>query len=229
MEARQHIRLQSVSVRHKQLFLIVKRLFDIIISLVCLIVLAPVLLWISYRLLKKEGRPVFFREARAGRDKRLFIRWRFRTMTNASKVIRALPPHPFPKSWSNGVPDAFHFNRESQRTVTPTGKWIQKYRLDRISELFNVLKGDMSLVGPKPEIPDIADYYNQYQKQRLQVRPGLTCFAQLNGRTNKNHAKKIRDDLSYIRNCSMKWDIIIMFRTLKQGIRNGNFSRKRLR
>ncbi|WP_170848236.1 sugar transferase [Lentibacillus halodurans] len=194
----------------------IKRSLDIAISLVCLLVLTPFMVWIACRMMKKEGKPIFFRQARVGREHRIFVLWRFRTKTNSSKVIRSLPPHPFPKNWDNGVPDAFYFKRDTTQTVTQTGNWLKKYHLDRIPELFNVLKGDMSLVGPSPEVPEIADHYNQYQAQRLRVKPGIICLSQINGYTNQNYGKKIRDDLFYIRNCSVKWDMVIICRALKQ-------------
>ncbi|SER05483.1 Sugar transferase involved in LPS biosynthesis (colanic, teichoic acid) [Virgibacillus subterraneus] len=228
MEIRQNVRSKPASYIDINMFFIVKRVVDIIGSFILILILWPWLLIIFYRILKKDGGPILFRQVRMGKDNRPFLIRKFRTLTNPSKVIRSLPPHPFPKSWNNGVPDQFNFNRDPYQNVTHTGRWLKKYRLDRLPLLYNVLKGDMSLVGPSPEIIEIVEYYNEYQAQRLQVKPGITGFAQVNGNTNQNHDQKIRDDLFYIKNCSLKFDMIIKYRTIKHIFINGNFKRKRL-
>ncbi|SDR09010.1 sugar transferase [Virgibacillus salinus] len=228
MEIRQNVRSKPASYIDINMFFIVKRVVDIIGSFILILILWPWLLIICYRILKKDGGPILFRQVRMGKDNRPFLIRKFRTLTNPSKVIRSLPPHPFPKSWNNGVPDQFNFNRDPYQNVTHTGRWLKKYRLDRLPLLYNVLKGDMSLVGPSPEIVEIVEYYNEYQAQRLQVKPGITGFAQVNGNTNQNHDQKIRDDLFYIKNCSLKFDMIIKYRTIKHIFINGNFKRKRL-
>lgn len=228
MEARQNVRSKSVSYTHINKFFIVKRIVDIIVSFILLLILWPWLLLISYRIIKKDGRPILFRQVRMGKDNRPFLIRKFRTLTNPSKVIRSLPPHPFPKSWNNGVPDQFNFNRDPYQNVTHTGRWLKKYHIDRLPLLYNVFKGDMSLVGPSPEIIEIVEYYNRHQAQRLRVKPGITGFAQVNGNSNQSHDQKIRDDLFYIKNCSLKFDMIIIYRTSKHIFINGNFKRKRL-
>ncbi|WP_155668309.1 sugar transferase [Ornithinibacillus caprae] len=207
------VRTKSGSFVHINLYFIVKRLFDIIISLTLLVLLSPLFLWISYRLYKKEGNPIFYREVRVGKNGRNFTLWSFRTMMNSSKVIRSLPPHPFPSSWEKGVPDYFKFIRDKNKVYTMTGTWLRKYNLEKLPQLVNVLKGDMSLVGPSPEIPEIAQYYNRYQSSRLKVRPGITGYAQIHDATNDNHGQKIKHDLYYINNYSYKLEgkIILEF------------------
>ncbi|HLS10046.1 sugar transferase [Lentibacillus sp.] len=215
MEVRESVRLRSYG-RRNNFYLTVKRLMDVLISLFGLCILLPLMVWISYQIMKKDGRPVFFRQAHVGKGHREFIMLTFRTMTNASKVIRALPPHPFPENWANGVPDAFYFTRNPQQMVTGSGKWIKKYHLEKLPALINILKGDMSLVGPSPEIPEIADHYNRHQAQRLRMKPGLTGLAQIHDHHHQNHGKKVMDDLHYINDCSAKLDIKILYRTLKR-------------
>ncbi|WP_164669992.1 sugar transferase [Virgibacillus doumboii] len=228
MELRQNVRSRSASVPRFSKFFAAKRVIDITISFLLLLLLCPFLLLIFYRIMKKDGKPVFFRQARVGKDDRTFILWKFRTLTNPSKVIRALPPHPFPDTWNSGVPNRFYFNRDSYQNLTHTGRGLKKFHLDGLPQLYNVLKGDMSLVGPSPEIVEIVDYYNRYQAGRLRVKPGITGFAQVNGNSNKNHDQKIRDDLFYIKNRSIKFDMIILYRTFKRFFHDGIFPRKRL-
>ncbi|MFD1040102.1 sugar transferase [Virgibacillus byunsanensis] len=195
------------------LYVATKRSMDISISLLLLVVLAPVILFVLYKVNKKEGKPLFFKQVYVGKHNQEFMMWTFRTMTNTSRVIRALPPHPFPKSWSNGVPSKFTFTRDPHKTYTSTGLWLEKYRLDVLPQLFNVLKGEMSLVGPEPEIPDIADYYNSYQRRRLDVKPGITGLTQLKGFTSKRYDQKIRHDIHYIETRSCKLDLKILYRS----------------
>lgn len=229
VEVRQNVRSRSTSYAHFNKSFTVKRMVDILGSFILILILWPWLLLISYRIMRKDGGPILFRQVRMGKDNRPFLISKFRTMTNPSKVIRSLPPHPFPKSWENGVPNQFNFNRDPYQNVTQTGRWIKKYHLDSLPQLYNVFKGDMSFVGPSPEIVEIADYYNEYQAQRLDVKPGIIGFAQVNGNTNSQHNQKIRDDLFYIENSSLKFDMIIIYRMLKRILMNGNFKRKRLR
>ncbi|WP_236686902.1 sugar transferase [Ornithinibacillus contaminans] len=207
---------------HINLYFFFKRLLDIIISATLFLLLSPLFLIICYRLFKKEGKPILHRELRVGKNNRTFTMYSFRTMTTPSKVIRALPPYPFPSSWEKGVPNYFKITRDKYITYTETGLWLQKYHLDKIPQLINVLKGDMSLIGPCPEIPEIADYYNRYQARRLRVRPGMTGYAQINGATNDNHGKKITYDLYYTQYCSYMLDVKILYQSLRQVIRNIN-------
>ncbi|MFC4556841.1 sugar transferase [Virgibacillus kekensis] len=216
MEIRQSIRSKADLGKHDTLYTITKRVADIVISSAALLIMSPLFIVVSYRILKRDGKPVFEKETVAGKRNRLYTIWRFRTMTIPSKVIRSLPPHPFPEEWSNGVPDSFHFKRSAAQTVTFSGKWIKKYRLENLPALYNVLKGDMSLVGPEPEIAEVVDHYNKHQAVRLMVKPGITGFAQVNGSTNLNHTQKIRDDLFYIEKRSIKFDLIIFSRAIRQ-------------
>src|SRR5699024_2233652 len=104
--------------------------------------------------------------------------------------------------WKNGVPDDFVFKTGSidNPNITRVGQFIRKYSLDELPQFFNVLKGDMSVVGPRPEIIDITKCYNSEQKRRLAVKPGITGWAQANGRSDMNHGEKIRHDLYYVNN-----------------------------
>ncbi|UJL47323.1 sugar transferase [Virgibacillus sp. NKC19-16] len=210
---RSRAQARATSTENRRVYFFMKRSTDIVISITLLLLLAPLMVFICIRIIKKEGKPIFFRQRRVGKFNQSFIVWKFRTMTNPSRVIRAFPPHPVPASWDEGVPDDFNFERDSYITVTPTGTWIRKYKLHKLPQLWNVLKGDMSLVGPTPEIPEIVDYYNYYQMKRLKVRPGMIGYTQLKGELN--YSEKIRCDLFYIGNCSIRMDVKILMQIIK--------------
>ncbi|MEN2468068.1 sugar transferase [Ornithinibacillus sp. JPR2-1] len=201
---------------HINLYFFFKRLSDMIVSTILFFLFLPLFLYICIRIAKKEGKPIFNREVRVGKNNRTFVMWSFRTMTNGSKVIRQLPPYPFPSSWDNGVPDYFKIIRDKHVTYTSTGLWLSKYHLDKLPQLINVIRGDMSLIGPSPERPEIVDYYNRQQMKRLKVRPGLTGYAQIKGATNEKHGLKIRYDLYYTQNCSFKLDAMIFLQSIKR-------------
>lgn len=199
-------------------YMFVKRFCDIVVSFALLVILSPLLLIIGFIIWKREGEPILYKELRIGKDKKPFTMYMFRTTTVPSKVIRAFPPHPVPKEWEQGVPNAFHFIRH-QNVQTPTGLFLKKYRLDKLPQLVNVLKGDMSLVGPSPEIKEIADYYNYDQMTRLQIRPGLTGYAQLKGKTNRQFSMKMTYDIYYVQHCSLRLDCKILLQTMRNLVR----------
>lgn len=201
--------------KNPRTYLFFKRWTDICVSLLLLLLLSPLLLYICWHLYKKEGKPLFYRELAAGKGEKPFIKLSFRTTTNPSRVIRAFPPHPFPASWEKGVPDQFTFQRDKKQTMTATGLWLRKYNLHLLPQLWNVLKGEMSLVGPRPEIAEIAACYNQHQRKRLLVKPGITGYTQLYFGKESNYNKKVFYDLYYVENRSYKLDLKILLQSLR--------------
>lgn len=121
--------------------------------------------------------------------------------------------------WKKGVPDDFIFKSGFESRVTPFGKFLRKYSLDELPQLINVLLGNMSMVGPRPEIPEITSHYNFHQMKRLQVKPGITGYAQVNGRSEITHGQKIEYDLYYIQNQSFLLDMKILLATVKQVVK----------
>lgn len=202
--------------RSKAAYFFVKRLTDIIVSFILIVVSMPVFLCICYLIYKREGRPIFQCEKCAGVSGNLFIRRTFRTMTNRSKVIRALPPHPFPETWKNGVPDQFSFQYSPMTTYTSLGLWLEKYYLDKLPLLYHVLIGQMSLVGPAPELQEIASHYNNNQAKRLSVKPGIIGYAKINGDSTNRYHQQIQSDLYYVRYCSYIFDLKIIVRAISQ-------------
>jgi lipopolysaccharide/colanic/teichoic acid biosynthesis glycosyltransferase len=173
-----------------------KRLFDIAISLVALILLSPIFLAVAFLVRLKLGSPVVFRQARPGLHGRPFTLLKFRTMRYAlDKAGRPLP--------------------DSER-LTAFGRRLRSTSLDELPELWNVLKGDMSLVGPRPLLVQYLERYDADQARRHDVRPGLTGWAQVKGRNALNWPEKLTLDTWYVDNRSMMLDLKIMAMTLRQ-------------
>ena len=200
---------------NKPSYLIFKRIFDILVSFTLLILFTPIFLLLMILILKMDGPPIFFKQIRTGRNHIPFVIWKFRTMRNDSHS-----PVLFDfEKWGEGIPDEFIFKSEMSQNVTKTGKFLRKYSLDELPQLFNVLKGDMSIVGPRPESSEFTKFYIETQSKRLLVKPGLTGFAQINGRSEINHGQKIAYDLYYVKQCSLLLDVKIIMKTFIQVIR----------
>jgi lipopolysaccharide/colanic/teichoic acid biosynthesis glycosyltransferase len=191
-----------------------KRLFDIIFSTLGLLILSSLFLLVAI-LIKLDSRgPVFFRQERVGKDEKIFKIYKFRTMID--------------KAWEKGTPIT---TQENDPRITHIGKFLRKYKLDELPQLFNVIKGEMSLVGPRPEIPQYVALYTPEQKKILSVKPGITDFASLEYINEneilskaKNWEKtyineimptKLALNLKYIKNHSVFLDFIIILKTLK--------------
>lgn len=191
-----------------------KRVFDLVLSLLLLLLLLPILLVFSLLLLVFSGRPIIFKQVRMGRHNQPFVIWKFRTMETSQNAAGF---HQY--NWTDEVPSEFVFKTPSSQRITKIGKIYRKLSIDELPQLLNVIKGDMSLVGPRPEIPEITKFYNEYQMKRLSVKPGITGYAQVNGRSIMSHGEKIDYDLYYVRNRSLAFDLKIIWRTISQVIR----------
>lgn len=173
-----------------------KRLFDIIASVSGLIILSPVFLILAYLIRKNLGAPVFFTQERPGKDGKPFKMIKFRSMRDAVDKD------------GNPLPD-------SER-LTPFGKKLRAASLDELPELWNVLKGDMSLVGPRPLLMSYLPLYNDFQFRRHEMRPGVTGWAQVNGRNAISWDEKFAYDIWYIDHFSLRFDMKILFLTIKK-------------
>lgn len=183
-----------------------KRALDVILSLAALLVFAPVMLTISILIFFKLGWPVMFRQERPGLKARPFTLYKFRTMRDARD------------SAGNLLPDADR--------LTPFGRFLRSSSLDELPELINVLQGDMSLVGPRPLLMQYLTRYTPRQARRHDVKPGITGWAQINGRQDIKFSERIEHDIWYIEHLSLWLDIQILFQTLRlaiqgSGVRNG--------
>ena len=173
-----------------------KRLFDIGISSLGLVVLAPVLLIVAVLVRWKLGTPVFFRQTRPGKGGKIFRILKFRTMLDALD------------SSGNQFPDGAR--------ITPLGTWLRRWSLDELPELWNVLRGDMSLVGPRPLLPEYLPLFSADQLRRHEVRPGITGWAQVNGRNRLSWEARFDMDVWYVDHKSFWLDIKIILMTLKK-------------
>ncbi|MGO3296337.1 MAG: sugar transferase [Marinobacter sp.] len=173
-----------------------KRIFDILAASVGLLLLSPVILIVAWKVSRKLGSPVFFRQTRPGLNGKPFEMVKFRTMRDAVD--------------ENGKPLP-----DSER-ITPFGRFLRSTSLDELPELWNVLKGDMSVVGPRPLRMDYLPLYNKHQARRHEVRPGVTGWAQINGRNSISWEEKFDLDVWYVDNQSLLLDIKIVFLTVKK-------------
>lgn len=175
-----------------------KRLLDIIIASVALILLSPLYFYVAYKVKKNLGSPVLFRQVRPGLHGKPFEMIKFRTMRDATDAQ------------GNALPD-------SER-LTPFGKMLRSTSLDEMPELWNVIKGDMSIVGPRPLLMEYLPLYNKEQAKRHDVRPGMTGHAQVNGRNAIGWDEKFKLDTWYVENRSLWLDFQIMLQTVKKVI-----------
>ena len=171
----------------------IKRGLDFVLSLILLVVLAPIILLVAL-LLKCVLGAVLFRQERPGLNERIFTLYKFKTMSDERDEN------------GNLLPDEFR--------LKPFGKVIRSLSLDELPQLFNVLKGDMSLIGPRPLLVKSLPLYNETQKHRHDVRPGITGWAQVNGRNDISWEKKFELDLFYVENCSFALDAKIALMTM---------------
>lgn len=192
----------------KNLQLIIKRIFDIVVSLFLIIFLTviPFMIVIPIAIsLESKGSPVFKQE-RMGKDGKVFNIYKFRTMRNPPEGTYSV----------NGVLHKKNGDilEPSSTRITKVGAFLRKTSLDELMQLFNILNGTMSFVGPRPTLPYQAEKYTDEQKRRFEVKPGLTGWAQVNGRNNLTWTEKIEYDVEYVNNFSLLFDIKIMFKTV---------------
>ena len=174
----------------------IKRVIDFVISLVGLLVLSPVLLLVTIALaIANSGKP-FFLQMRPGKNERIFKIIKFKTMNDNRDEHGQLLP--------------------DKERLTPVGAFVRKTSLDELPQLINVLKGDMALIGPRPLLPQYLPLYTKEQRRRHEVRPGITGWAQVNGRNAISWTKKFELDIWYVENISFSTDLKILFRTIKK-------------
>lgn len=176
-----------------------KRVMDFILSLLAIIVLSPVLLVVAVLVRTKLGSPVLFTQERPGKDEKIFKLYKFRTMTDEKDEN------------GNLLPDEVR--------LTKFGKMLRSTSLDELPELFNILKGDMSIVGPRPLLVAYLPYYTERENLRHTVRPGLSGLAQVSGRNYLEWDKRLEKDVEYVENISLAFDIKIIWMTVMKTIK----------
>lgn len=172
----------------------IKRILDLTLSLMALIVLMPLMIIIGILVRINLGSPIIFKQKRPGKNEKIFTLYKFRTMTDKRDID------------GNLLPDEYR--------LTKFGKFLRSTSLDELPELINIIKGDMAIVGPRPLLVEYLPYYTEEEKHRHDVRPGLTGLAQVNGRNLLEWDERLKKDLEYINSISVKNDLFIIFRTI---------------
>lgn len=172
---------------------IVKPFFDVLLAAILVLLLAPVFLVVSLLLWAFNNQEIFFLQERIGKDNKQFVLFKFKSMNNKRDSDGLLLP-------------------DLQR-ITPIGKFIRKTSLDELPQLFNIIKGEMSLVGPRPLLPEYLPYYNEHHIRRHEVRPGITGLAQVSGRNDLKFSERFNLDVTYVDNVCFSQDVKILFRT----------------
>lgn len=173
----------------------IKRVLDVVISSIALILLSPVLAIVAILVKTKLGSPVIFKQDRPGKDEKIFKLYKFRTMTDEKDKN------------GNLLPD--------EKRLTKFGKLLRSTSLDELPELINIIKGDMSIVGPRPLLVEYLNLYSEEQRHRHDVRPGLTGYAQVRGRNLVDWESRFKLDVEYVDNLTFKTDLKVLFDTFK--------------
>lgn len=180
------------------MYLTIKRIIDFLFSLIILLILLPLFLVVAILIKLDSKGPVIFKQSRLGKDGNVFKVWKFRTMIdNAEKM-------------GTGLTTA-----QNDPRITRVGKILRKTSIDELPQLINVLKGDMSFIGPRPAPVHHLKQYNENERQRLKVLPGITGWAQVNGRNILTWPERIEKDIWYVNNISFLLDLKIAFKTIK--------------
>ena len=190
-----------------ELLLLLKRIADVVMASASLVLLAPVMLLIAAAIRITSPGNVLFRQTRCGLGGREFTLYKFRSMVNNAEQLRA-ELHQLNES------DGPTFKISDDPRITPVGRILRRFSLDELPQLWNIFRGDMSFVGPRPAIPDEVEKYEPWQRRRLRMRPGLTCIWVLEGRSDVEFHRWIQLDLAYIDNWSLWLDCKIFFRTI---------------
>ena len=187
----------------------IKRMLDFILSLIALIVLSPLMIIIGILVRIKLGRPVIFKQKRPGKNEKIFTLYKFRTMTDEKD------------EQGNLLAD--------EKRLTKFGKFLRSTSLDELPELWNILKGEMAIVGPRPLLVEYLPLYNEEQKHRHDIKPGLTGLAQISGRNAIQWEEKFKEDIEYIQNVNFVTDCKIVFKTVSKVLKKEGISRYKYR
>ncbi|WP_312065989.1 sugar transferase [Leuconostoc lactis] len=216
---RERVLDKSVIIREKKGYLIAKRTIDIIGSLVGLLICLPAIIVIAALIKLEDGGPIIFKQMRVGKNGKNFYIYKFRSMSVDAELQKN-------KLLEQNEIEGAMFKMKNDPRVTKVGSFIRKTSLDEIPQFFNVLTGDMSLVGPRPPLLDEVALYTDYDKKRLLVTPGLSGLWQISGRSNLSFSDMVDLDIFYIEHRSIRLDLKIMFITVGHMIfikKNGAF------
>lgn len=185
----------------------VKRGLDVVLGALLLVLLLPLIALTALLVATTTSGPVLYRQVRVGRDGRRFRMLKFRSMYSGADDHRG-------ELAGRNEADGPVFKIRDDPRVTTVGRYIRKLSIDELPQLWNVVRGEMSLVGPRPPLPDEVDTYDWLQRRRLSVTPGLTCIWQVSGRSHVDFARWLEMDLEYIRSWSLRLDLVLLLRTV---------------
>lgn len=208
IENNQDISTSTITVTEASAYFYIKRYFDILFSIIAIILLIIPLFLVAILIkLVDPNASIFFKQERIGKNGAVFFMYKFRSMhSDAEERLEELLQH-------NEIEGAM-FKMKNDPRVTPIGKIIRKYSIDEFPQLINVVRGEMSLVGPRPPLPREVLEYTPYDKQRLLITPGITGLWQISGRNSLSFQEMVRLDLEYIKKKSLLLDIIILIKTI---------------
>jgi exopolysaccharide biosynthesis polyprenyl glycosylphosphotransferase len=186
----------------------VKEMLDFLFSFAIVVFISPVLLAIAVAIKIEDGGAIFFRQRRVGLNGRVFYCLKFRTMVQNAEALRV-------KLENLNEQTGPVFKIKNDPRVTRVGRFLRKTSLDELPQFFNVLKGEMSIVGPRPPIPSEVQQYQRWQRRRLSMKPGITCIWQVSGRNNIPFEEWMKLDMLYIDTWSLKLDLILFLSTIK--------------
>ena len=202
-----HLGIENESTRGFSFYEVIKRVIDVVCSFVGVLVLSPLFVVIAIIIKFTSKGPVFFSQKRVGRDGKEFKMYKFRSMVvNAEELKEKLA--------SQNEMSGPMFKMKDDPRVTKVGKFIRKTSIDELPQLLNVLKGDMSLVGPRPSLPKEVAQFEDWMYRRLEVKPGLTCYWQVSGRNNIDFEDWMKLDIKYVDERSTWIDIKLIFKTV---------------
>ncbi len=193
---------------HLNMKMLLIRCFDLFVAVIALLVLAPLLLVVMCCIFISSPGPIFYFQERVGLNGRKFKFWKFRSM-----VVNAEQQKDDLKS-DGGDADSVRFKMKQDPRVTPVGRFIRKYSIDELPQLWNVIKGDMSLVGPRPPIPKEVNMYSSSDRRRMRIIPGITCIWQVSGRSEIPFEEQVKLDEDYIISASFWTNIRLLLRTV---------------
>jgi exopolysaccharide biosynthesis polyprenyl glycosylphosphotransferase len=191
---------------HDEIRLLLKRITDVAVAAAALVLLLPLMVLIALLIRLTSPGPAIFRQQRCGLNGRRFTFYKFRSMCNNAEELKASLMHLNQKSTAFKIPN--------DPRLTPIGRFLRKFSIDEWPQLWNVLKGEMSLVGPRPAVPEEVEQYQTWQRRRLRMRPGLTCLWALAGRDGLDFDSWMKMDMQYIDSWSLELDLKILLRTI---------------
>jgi len=193
---------------HDEIRLMIKRGTDMLLAAAAMVLLAPFMLLVVMVIRVTSPGPAIFRQVRCGLNGRKFVFYKFRSMVDNAEQLKESLRHLNEKETAFKIPN--------DPRLTPVGRWLRKFSIDELPQFWNVLKGDMSLVGPRPAVPEEVDRYKRWQRRRLRMRPGLTCLWALSGRDHLDFETWMRMDMQYVDNWSLGLDWKILLKTVPQ-------------